>query len=77
MSTFELSSLVPESELDAVPQSELVVDDAEVVLDDMLACPNLLRDVSVLETGGDEGNDSLLAIGWGSTLWDGSAKGEG
>ena len=57
---FETSSFVPEGEFNPVPESELVIDDAKVVLDDVLGGTDLVCNVSVLESLGNEFNDSVF-----------------
>ena len=54
------AGFVPESQLDAVPESELVVEDTEVVLDDMLRGPDGVRDLAVFEPLGDEFDDLMF-----------------
>ena len=56
------AGFVPESQLDAVPESELVVDDSEVIFDDVLCGSDFVRDLSIFESLGNELNDSLLSF---------------
>ncbi len=57
---FEASRFVPEGELNAVPEPELVIDDAKVVLDDVLGGADFVGNVSVLESLGNEFNDAVF-----------------
>jgi hypothetical protein len=53
---------VPESKFDSVPESELVIDDTKIVLDDMFGGADGVGDFSVLETFGNKFDDSILSI---------------
>jgi len=57
---FEASRFVPEGEFNAVPEPELVIDDAKVVLDDVLGSADFVGNVSVLESLGNEFNDAVF-----------------
>lgn len=57
---FPTSGFIPESELNAVPESELVIDDAKVVLDDVLSGSDFAGNISVLESLGNEFNDAVF-----------------
>src|SRR5678815_298698 len=60
-SLFELTCLVPEREFDAVPETELVVDDSKIVFDDVFSGADFVGDFFVFEPLGNELNDSLFA----------------
>src|SRR5713226_1098186 len=64
---FVLAGFVPEGKFDSVPEPELVIDDAKVVLDDVLCGSNRLCNFAVLESLSDEFNDTLLSFA-GCTL---------
>jgi hypothetical protein len=53
---------VPEGQFDTVPESELVVDDSEVIFDDVLCGSDFVRDLSIFESLGNELNDSLFSF---------------
>jgi len=57
---FGPASLVPEGKLDPVPESELVVDNSEVVLDDVLCGANFAGDVTILESLGNKFDDAVF-----------------
>src|SRR4051812_35646713 len=59
---FVASCFVPEGQLDSVPESELVVDNSEIVLNDMLCGSNGVGDFTVLKSLGDEFDNSLLSF---------------
>jgi hypothetical protein len=61
---FVTASFVPESEFDPIPESEFVVDGAEIVFDDMLGGSNGACDFSVLESLGNKFDDALLSFTW-------------
>ena len=44
---------VPESEFNPIPETKFVIDDAKVILYDMLGCADCLCDFAVLEPLGD------------------------
>jgi hypothetical protein len=46
--------LVPESEFDAIPKTELVIDDAKIVLHDVVCRADNLRNFTILESFGDQ-----------------------
>ena len=56
----EASRFIPEGEFNSVPESEFVIDDAKVVLDDVLGGANLVGDVAIFESLGNEFNDSVF-----------------
>jgi hypothetical protein len=53
--------LVPESELDPIPESKFVIDAAKIILYDMLSRADGFGDFNVFESLGDELDDLLLA----------------
>jgi len=57
---FETPGLIPEGEFDPVPESELVVDNAKVVLDDVLSGSDFIGNIAVLESLGNEFNDAVF-----------------
>src|SRR5690349_12182865 len=59
-STFVASGFVPEGEFNPIPESEFVIDNSEVVFNDVLSGSNCGCDFSILESLGNEFNDSLL-----------------
>jgi len=59
---FVLAGFVPEGKFDSVPEPELVIDDAKVVLDDVLCGSNGRCNFAVLESLSDEFNDTLLSF---------------
>ena len=59
---FVASCFVPEGQLDSVPESELVIDDSEIVLNNVLRGSNGISDFAVLESLGDEFNNSLFSF---------------
>ena len=56
------AGFVPEGQFDPVPESELVVDDSQVVFDDMFCRSDGVRDFAVLEPLGDEFDDLLFSL---------------
>jgi hypothetical protein len=56
------ASFIPEGKFDPVPESEFVVDDSEVILDDVFGGSNLAGDVAILESLGDEFDDAVFAF---------------
>ena len=62
MGKFGPASFIPEGEFNTIPESELVVDDAEVVLDNVFGGANFAGDVAILESLGDEFDDAVLAF---------------
>jgi hypothetical protein len=54
------SRLVPEREFHSIADADLVVDDAEIIPNNMLAHAQLLRDFPVLETLGHQFNHMQL-----------------
>jgi len=59
---FGPAGFIPEGELDAIPESELVVYDAEVVLDDVFGGTNFVGDVAILESLGNKFDDPVFAF---------------
>lgn len=59
---FLSASFVPEGQFDPVPESELVVDDSEVILDDVFCRADGVRDFAVFKSLGNELDDSLFAL---------------
>jgi hypothetical protein len=59
---FGPAGLIPEGELDTIPESELVVDNAEVVLNDVFGGANLAGNVAILESLGNEFDDAIFAF---------------
>jgi len=57
---FVLPSFVPEGEFDPVPESELVVDDAKIVLNDVFGGSDGVGDFPIFESLGDKFNDALF-----------------
>jgi hypothetical protein len=62
LSEFGAASFVPEREFNAVPESEFVIDDPEVVFDDVFRGSDLVGDVAILESLGNEFNDAVFAF---------------
>jgi len=56
---------VPEGEFDPVPESQLVVDGAQIVFNDVLGGSDLVCDLSILESLGNKFDDALLSFTWG------------
>src|SRR5450631_2475371 len=59
---FMPASFIPQRQLYAVPEPQFVVDGAEIVLNDVLGGPDLVGDFFILESLGDEFDDSLFAL---------------
>src|SRR5678815_659047 len=57
-----LAGFVPESKLDSVPESEFVIDDSEIVLDDVFGSSDLVSNFLVLESLGNKLNNSALSF---------------
>ena len=53
---------IPQRQLDAVPQSKLVVDQAQIILHHVLGGPQRIGDLPVLAALGYALNDELLAF---------------
>ena len=53
-----LPRLIPEREFDPVPESEFVIDDSEIVLDDVFRRADGICDLAVLESLGDKLDNS-------------------
>ena len=58
----ESAGFVPEGQLDSIPESELVVDDSEIVFDDVLCGSNLIGDFFVFKSLGNKFDDSALSL---------------
>ena len=56
------TGFVPEGKLDPIPESELVVNDFKVVLDDKFSCSDVGSNISVFESLSNECDDPLLAL---------------
>jgi hypothetical protein len=56
------AGFVPEGKLDSVPEPELVVDGAEVILDDVFCRSDGVRDFAVLKSLGDEFDDNPFPL---------------
>jgi hypothetical protein len=59
---FLLARFVPEGQFDSIPEPEFVVDDSEVIFDDVFGGSDFVRNLSVLESLGDEFDDSLFSF---------------
>ena len=53
---------VPKGQFDSVPEAEFVIDDSQVVFNDVLCRPDLVRDFAVFESLGDEFDDSSFSL---------------
>src|SRR5271165_864092 len=60
--SFVKTGFVPEGKLDSVPESEFIVNDSKVVLNDMFGGSDVGCDFAILESLSNEGNDALLAL---------------
>ena len=58
------AGFIPQSQLYAVPEPQLVVDGAEIVFDDMFSGSDFVGDFLVFKSLCDEFDDSLLALVW-------------
>src|SRR5260221_7882311 len=56
------AGFVPQSQLYAVPEPQFVVDSAEIVFDDVFGGTDLVGDFSILESLGDELDDTLFPL---------------
>ena len=59
---FVAACFVPEGQLDSVPESELVVDNSEIVLNDVLCGSDGISDFAVFKSLGNELNNALLSF---------------
>jgi hypothetical protein len=59
---FLSARFVPEGQLDSIPETELVVDNSEVIFDDVFGGSDFVGDFSILESLGDEFDDPLLSL---------------
>jgi len=57
-----LPGLIPERQFDPVPEAELVVDYAEVVLDNVFGSAEGIRNFPVLAAFGDELDDGMFSL---------------
>lgn len=58
----EFSCFVPEGEFDSIPQSELVIDDSEIILDDMFCGSDFIGNFFIFESSGNKFNNSALSL---------------
>ena len=58
----ESPAFVPEGEFDSVPESELVIDDAKVILDDVLGGADFSCNFAVFESLSNEFDDTLFSF---------------
>jgi hypothetical protein len=61
---FVLAGHIPQGQLNAVPQSKLVVDQAQVVLHHVLGGAKIVRDFLVLAALGYAPDDEVFALAW-------------
>jgi hypothetical protein len=61
-SAFVAAGFVPEGKFDPIPESELIVDNAKIVLDDVLGSAEGVGDFAVLKALGNEFDDSLFSF---------------
>lgn len=54
--------LVPESEFYPIPKAELIVDDAQVILNHVFGGSDCLRDLLVFQAFGNELDDTVLTL---------------
>jgi hypothetical protein len=54
--------LIPQGELDAVPEAELVVDDTEIILHHVFCGADFMSHVAVLQTLGDKLDDTVFTL---------------
>ena len=59
---FVLAGFVPEGKFDSVPESELIVDDAKIIFDDVLGGSQGSGDFGVLESFGNKFDDAVLPL---------------
>jgi hypothetical protein len=59
---FRPPGFIPEGEFDPVPESELVIDDSEIVFDDMFSGSDCICDFTILESLSDKLDNPLLAL---------------
>jgi len=59
---FESPCFVPEGKLDSIPESEFVVDDSEIILDDVLSCSDFVGNFFILESLGNKFDNSALSF---------------
>jgi hypothetical protein len=59
---FLSTRFVPEGQFDSVPETEFVIDDSQVVFDDVFGGSNFVCDFSILESLGNEFDDSLFSF---------------
>ena len=64
------TGLIPQRQLYAVPEPQLVVDGPEIVFDDVFAGADFIGDLFVLETLSDEFDDPMFPlVGLGSAIF--------
>jgi len=59
---FVLTCLVPEGEFDSIPESEFVIDDSEVILDDVFSGSDFVGNFFVLKSLGNKFDNSALSF---------------
>src|ERR1700758_5540902 len=59
---FVLASFVPEGKFDTVPESELVIDDAKIILDDVFGGSEDCGDFRVLESFCNQFDDAIFPL---------------
>src|ERR1700746_2914378 len=59
---FVSSGFIPESEFDPIPESELVVDDSQIVLDDVFGSSDLVSDLFILKSSCNKFDNSALSL---------------
>lgn len=53
---------VPEGEFDSIPESELVIDDSEIILDDVFSSSDFVGNFFILESLGNKFDNSALSF---------------
>ena|SRR5215469_6427612 len=56
------SGFVPEGKLDSIPESEFVVDDSEIILDDVLSSSDFVGNFFIFESLGNKFDNSALSL---------------
>lgn len=54
--------LIPQREFNPIPKAELVVNYPQVILHDVLRCPNRFCHFAILQAFGNEFNDSVFTF---------------
>ena len=62
LSLLVLARLIPECQLDPVPQAQLVVNHAEIILDDVFGSAEGIRNFPVLTAFGDELDNGMFSL---------------